>query len=90
MAIKKNTGSVDILQQKQIKLNDCVTRFNNAVSLVTNTIGSLDEINRDITNTIQEIEDYQRELETTRAGLDDARTKNERVIANFRALLSAD
>ena len=42
-----------------------------------------------ITDTIQEIDDYQRELAETKDGLTAAREKNDRVIANFQALLGA-
>lgn len=88
MVFRKNT--LDILHKKQAQLANYTTQFDNAVALVTSTINSLDEINAGITETIREIEDYQQELETTRAGLNDAKAKNSKVIANFRALLCVD
>lgn len=88
MVFRKNT--LDILHKKQAQLANYTTQFDNAVALVTSTINSLDEINAGITETIREIEDYQQELEATRAGLNDAKAKNSKVIANFRALLCVD
>ena len=88
MVFRKNT--LDILHKKQVQLANYTTQFDNAVALVTSTIDSLDEINTGITETIREIEDYQQELEATRAGLNDAKAKNSKVIANFRALLCVD
>ena len=81
MVFRKNT--LDILHKKQAQLANYTTQFDNAVALVTSTINSLDEINAGITETIREIEDYQQELEATRAGLNDAKAKNSKVIANF-------
>ena len=88
MVFRKNT--LDILHKKQAQLANYTTQFDNAVALVTSTINSLDEINAGITETIREIEDYHQELEATRAGLNDAKAKNSKVIANFRALLCVD
>lgn len=88
MVFKKN--ALDILQKKQAQLANYTTQFDNAVALVARTIDSLDEINAGIVETIREIEDYQQELEATRAGLNDAKAKNSKVIANFRALLCVD
>lgn len=88
MVFKKN--ALDILQKKQAQLANYTTQFDNAVALVSRTINSLDEINAGIIETIREIEDYQQELEATRVGLNDAKAKNSKVIANFRALLCVD
>lgn len=80
----------DPLSLQRNKLNRYVSQFNSAVSIITGTIDSLSHINDGIDSTMQEIESYQRELETTRSGLADAKAKNERVIANFGALLQMD
>ena len=87
MTIKKNK---DILQQKRNKLSLYTAQFDAAISLITNTIDSLEEVNHKITSTIQDIDGYKEELATTRVSLDTARTKNERVISNFSALLNVD
>ena len=68
------TSSADVLAQKKSRLDSYNAQFDKAVSLITDTI--------------QEIDDYQRELAETKDGLTVAREKNERVIANFQALLN--
>lgn len=78
----------DILSQKRRRLNSYVSKFDKAVSLITRTIENLRNINRNISETIQEINEYQKELGETKAGLADAMEKNEKVIANFQALLN--
>lgn len=78
----------DILSQKRRRLDSYVSKFSKAVSLITRTIENLRNINRNITETIQEIDEYQQELAETKSGLADAMEKNEKVIANFQALLS--
>lgn len=81
---------LDILQAKQAQLDSYTAQFDTAVALVNTTIGNLDQLNRGIEETIKEIEDYQNELEATITGLSNAKTKNDKVIANFKALLCAD
>lgn len=80
----------DILQQKQRELDNYMGQFNGAVSLITNTIDSLSDINQAINNKVSEIEAYQADLEDTKNGLLNAQSKNAKVIANFRALLGED
>ncbi len=80
----------DILEQKKNRLDLYNAQFDHAVSLVTDTIENLGQISDSITETLKEIEDYERELEATKIGLIDARAKNDKVIANFKTLLSAD
>ena len=73
----------DILQEKRRELDQYTGQFNGAVSLITNTIDNLSDINQ----AIYEIEAYQADLEETKSGLLSARDQNAKVIANFRALL---
>ena len=82
------TSSADVLAQKKSRLDSYNAQFDKAVSLITDTIDNLGVISKNISDTIQEIDDYQRELAETKDGLTVAREKNERVIANFQALLS--
>lgn len=89
MAFGKKIGE-DILSQKQNRLAAYNQQFDEAVSLVTNTIDNLGAISHNIAQTMQEIEDYKRELETTKDGLAEAKAKNDRVIANFQALLAVN
>lgn len=81
-------SKADVLAQKKSRLVSYVAQFNDAVSLITNTINNLGTINKGIEDTIQEIDEYQRDLAETKAGLAEARDKNDKVIANFQALLS--
>ncbi len=78
----------DELGKKRRRLNSYTTKFDKAVNLITSTIGKLGAINEGIDSTIQDINDYQQELAETKAGLEEARRKNDKVIANFQALLS--
>lgn len=78
----------DVLAQKKNQLNTYVAQFNRAVSLITDSIDNLGTINSNINSTIQEIDEYQQELAATRIGLAEAKERNDKVIANFQALLS--
>ena len=89
MAFGKNTAA-DILSQKQNRPAAYNRQFDEAVSLVTNTIDNLGSISHNIAQTMQEIEDYERELATTKEGLAEAKAKNDRVIANFQSLLAVN
>lgn len=77
----------DILAKKQAELTRYTEQFDAAVSMVTSTIDNLRRINEGIQEKIGEIEDYQSELAKTRNGLDNAKSKNERIIQNFSSLL---
>lgn len=79
----------DVLAQKRNQLSTYVAQFNKSVSLITDTIDNLGIINSNIASTIQEIDEYQEELTATRTGLTEAKERNDKVIANFQALLRA-
>lgn len=81
---------VDMLQQKQNELNTYVGRANATISIVTDTVAILAAINENIDDKIREIDEYQAGLDATKSGLTDARTKNERIIKNFNALLNVE
>lgn len=81
---------VDVLAQKQAELNTYMGQANAAISLVTNTVSNLSAINEKIDAKIREIDEYQAGLAATKTGLTDARTKNERIIKNFNALLNVE
>ena len=85
---KTTVADVDVLAQKRNRLNSYVAQFDKAVSLITDTIDNLGVINGNINNTIQEIDEYQQELAATRTGLAEAKERNDKVIANFQALLN--
>lgn len=82
--------NADVLAQKQAELNTYVGQANAAISLVTSTVASLDAINENIDAKIREIDEYQAGLAATKSGLTDAKTKNERIIKNFNALLDVE
>lgn len=77
----------DVLQQKQKELANCQKQFGAAISIVTQTVHNLSQINEQIQTRVQEIEEYQSQLDNTKAGLKDTQNKNERIIKNFNALL---
>ena len=81
---------LDVLAQKKAELNTYVAQFEGAISMVTSTIDSLGAINENINAKIREIDDYEAELAKTKEGLAGAKSKNERVIKNFSALLNVD
>lgn len=85
---KTTVADADVLAQKKNRLNAYVAQFDKAVSLITDTIDNLGVINGNINTTIQEIDEYQQELAETRTGLAEAKERNDKVIANFQALLS--
>lgn len=85
---KTTVADVDVLAQKRNRLNSYVAQFDKAVSLITDTIDNLGVINGNINSTIQEIDEYQQELAATRTGLAEAKERNDKVIANFQALLN--
>ena len=85
---KTTVADADVLAQKKNRLNAYVAQFDKAVSLITDTIDNLGVINRNINDTIQEIDEYQQELAATRTGLAEAKERNDKVIANFQALLN--
>lgn len=81
---------VDVLAKKQAELNTYVGQANAAISLVTSTVASLGAINENIDAKIREIDEHQAGLAATKSGLTDAKTKNERIIKNFNALLDVE
>lgn len=85
---KTTVADADVLAQKKNRLNAYVAQFDKAVSLTTDTIDNLGVINGNINSTIQEIDEYQQELAATRTGLAEAKERNDKVIANFQALLN--
>jgi len=85
---KTTVADADVLAQNKNRLNAYVAQFDKAVSLITDTIDNLGVINGNINSTIQEIDEYQQELAATRTGLAEAKERNDKVIANFQALLN--
>lgn len=80
---------IDVLQKKKEELAKFVDQYNDAVSMVTGTVTSLESLNESIEEKIKEIDEYQAELARTKDGLGETRSKNEKIIKNFKALLEA-
>lgn len=80
--------TANMLAQKRRKLDSYTAKFDKAINLITGTIRKLGAINEGIEETIHDIEAYQQELTETKTGLIEARQKNDKVIANFQALLN--
>lgn len=80
----------DVLKQKQKELDTYVGQSNIAISIVTNTITTLDAINESIDEKVREIDEYTAGLTATKTGLADAKAKNERIIKNFSTLLNLE
>lgn len=85
---KLKKQDADILSTKKKELDIYVGRFTKTVSMITTAVESLEEINGNINDKIAEIDDYVNELNITRQSLGEAKSKNDKVIKNFKALLS--
>lgn len=90
MLFKSRNSRHNILEQKTKSLNTYVKQFNKAVSSVTSVVDKLTCANEGIERTVAEIKDYQQALDNTALGPMEAKSRNERVIENFNALLSSD
>lgn len=80
-------GNEDVLEQKKRELDACTYQYDSAVSLVTSTVQSLKVLGEDIDNKIREIEEYNSRLMETREEYIKMKAKNDKVAANFSALL---
>jgi len=78
----------DVLSKKRRRLNAYTAKSDKAVNLITSTIKKLGVINEGIDGAVQDINDYQQELSEIKAELLEARDRNDKVIANFQALLN--
>ena len=77
----------DVLKKKQRELATCKAQYDSSVSLITDTADRLAALGTEIEEKIREIDTYQAELQETRKGLSEMKERNEKVSANFRALL---
>lgn len=77
----------DVLKKKQQELASCVEQYNSAIALVTGTVSSLNSLGESIAEKIQEIDEYQSRLSSTRDELHKMKEQNDKVAANFHALL---
>lgn len=77
----------DVLEKKQQELASCVEQYNSAIAMVTGTVNSLNSLGNSIADKIKEIDEYQAGLASTRDSLCKMKEKNDKVAANFSALL---
>ena len=78
---------VDVLEKKKKELASCVEQYNSAIALVTGTVNNLHSLGESTAEKITEIDKYHEELMSTRDGLCKMKEKNDKVAANFSALL---
>lgn len=81
------TTRIDVLEQKRRDLFTYTEQYKSAVQLVTDTVERLSDLSEKISDKIDEIDNYKAELEKTRDELSVMKAKNDRVAANFKALL---
>lgn len=80
-------GNADVLEKKKKELAECCAQYDLAIALVTNTVNNLRTLGNSIQEKIKEIDTYQEQLASTKDGLCKMKEKNDRVAANFSALL---
>lgn len=79
---------VDVIAEKQEKLEALELKAADALDIVTRTINGLEETNREIDSTISEIKEYIGRLTATQSALYQNKTRNDTIIANFSRLVS--
>ena len=84
---KRDEQELDVLEAKKKELEMFSSQYDSAISLVTTTVDTLSTLSDIIAVKIRDIEDYQSELNATKDGLCEMKAKNDKVAANFRALL---
>ena len=81
---------IDVLAEKNSKLNELKSQADFAVGVVTSTISSLELINQEYDDTINEIDTYVAQLANTRDSMSKHRKYNTAIIANFSKLLDVE
>lgn len=89
-ATAQSPQPIGLLEQERNRLDVYNAQFDRAIHLFNEAIDSLGMTSQEISETMQEINEYEKELAATKAGLAAAKTKTEKVIANFKSMLSAD
>lgn len=91
MAFKKTKQeALDLLQEKEKRLDELTEESAYAVQMVQNTIDNLQAVNSDIQTTMDEIDTYMQRLNDTRSSLSTTHDKNEKIMQNFAKLLCVD
>lgn len=86
----KKKEAMDLLQEKEARLDELSSRSDSAVQMVQSTINNLAVVNQDIEDTMSEIDTYLQRLNETRTSLDAIHGKNQKVMRNFSQLLCLD
>lgn len=81
---------IDVLAEKNSKLNELKIQAEAAVDVVTKTISNLELINQELDDTINDIDNYVAQLTETRKSMDKNRKYNTAIIANFSKLLEVE
>lgn len=82
--------SKDVLLQKQQRLEQLTTNYNNAVSFVHNALENLQNVETSMEEEIQATSAYIRGLQETMDNMIVERDRNHRIIGNFRKLLEEE
>jgi len=76
------------LEKKEFRLAHLEEQSARAVSVITNAVAELEQVNDRIDKTMDEISDYQNKLACTMMHLTNQKEKNEKLLDNFNKLLS--
>ena len=82
--------SADVLETKKKELAACQTKYASAVSIVTTTVNQLKQLGAELACKIEELDQYEEDLKATREDLRKVKEQNDKVAANFSALLGED
>lgn len=88
--MKGNRKNRDELKQKEARLAELNERSESAVNLVRATMDGLQSTVEEIDRTIEEVEMLRMRAESAKESLVARKTKNQRIIQNFKALLCED
>lgn len=79
--------SADVLETKKKELALCQSKYASAVSIVTTTVNQLKQLGAELACKIEELDQYEEDLKATRDDLRRVKEQNDKVAANFSALL---
>lgn len=84
----KKKKITDVLEQKKSGLNSFVEKIDSALSGITDMIEELESASKHIDEEVASIDSYCAALNDTKQSLVATKGRNEKVINNFRSLLS--
>lgn len=82
--------NADVLETKKKELALCQSKYASAVSIVTTTVNQLKQLGAELACKIEELDQYEEDLKATREDLRKVKEQNDKVAANFSALLGED